>query len=214
MQSLLEELMGQMATVDLSKDHSSTMPKAVAEGEEIIGVMSDSLKCLYLVVAESCKKLDADGNRISAALAVMHEKSPDVIPEEARTLSEEYNLAQKRHNQLKHAFWAFLKADFPKADSDSYGVGIRKDWQVVVYPTGRSMEVRIGAPIFLNGGEGLSELFSMLSGTSRGKRNSSRNRPLPNVCEICASRDTCPHVGDPSLDGALSEIFQGMFGPR
>ena len=135
MKSLLGEILEKMALVDLAKISQSD-PQEVGAGENVLGVMSDDLKRLHVVYCDFCAKLSAECKRVQSELYRMEQESPEKVPEEARTLSEEHNALHLRCDKLRDIFWMFVSAEFPQTAEDRFNVAIRKYWQVIVYPNG------------------------------------------------------------------------------
>jgi hypothetical protein len=200
---LLEEILEQMVLVDLSQGDASTNPKPVADGEEVLGLLSDPLKRLFVVLTEKSKKVFAECDRVHAEVDRLEAESKGTSTEaeayaQAAVLAAEHQEDHRRRKIVHDIFWALVTSEFPKTDEDEFAVGVRQGWQVVVYPNKqqsdpRLMGIHIGPPIFLDGESGIGEALMQLMGAEGG------NGPRPPARHRMSRED-------------LMEALGGMFG--
>ena len=135
----LLELAEQSKAVDLN-DGIPVPDEEVRDGERVVGVLSDDLKRLYVVWTRSLEE----------QLAVCEEKHAKML-QRAQSMSnselvasglaaeiKEHELLHGRLDLIKNIFWHEVKTAFPEVILEGGGVGLRKDWKVVVLDQSRS----------------------------------------------------------------------------
>ena len=134
-------------------DTSPAPDREVAEGEEVIGPMSEALRRLYVVFAESSEAITAQCGKAHDAIDKITDKAKDDITLEEWKFIEGHFLAHEDHQTVEDIFWRAVHREFPKTTVDRRGVGVRKDWLLVyLVPEERQMPdlVIIHAGVRLN----------------------------------------------------------------
>ena len=121
------------------------------EGDRVVGVLPEELRGLYAVFATASHELDEHHKQLimeskkfirtllSSILdkpeQELDEPKLDDMKEEIDSKHEEMNLrdrvAHNRYDTTSEMFWGAVRRAFPELINEP-GIGIRKDWQVVV----------------------------------------------------------------------------------
>lgn len=163
---VLVEINQLMAAVDLS---STDAGEVVAENEKVVGVLSETLKRLYVVLLKGGDRINAlieKHNDRGEELLVEHNGHlPDdfELPDDLNAMRREIELEEIKVSLVKNIFWAAVKVEFPTClDKDC---GIREGDKVVTFD--RKLNIRSlldGAPIDLGAAIVLGSLFGAITG--------------------------------------------------
>ncbi len=121
----LKKVMGMVSEVSLKGMKSPDY--GVEEGEEVVGILSDDLKKLYVVMVGAEEKTKALHTRLQKEIPELGDK---ITEEKKKEIIREHATVHLEEDLIHKAFWTCVRLEFPKVGSDD--VGLRKDWQVVL----------------------------------------------------------------------------------
>lgn len=104
----------------------------MAEGETVVGTMSDELKQLYAIFDDSAEEVKKRQDTEKEKLGEITKKPMSECSTEELAFVQNFLLAIDRHEKLGDIFWHEVAEEFPQTTTDDLGVGVRKGWQVVV----------------------------------------------------------------------------------
>ena len=124
---LLKKILNEAAEVSLrdvkSPDHE------VEQGEKVIGVLSDDLRRLYVLMTDAAERLESVSQKAAAWLKSFEgEERPK---DEDQRRKEEFFLAENEHSTIKACFWGSVRDELPEVAGEE-NIGLRARWQVVV----------------------------------------------------------------------------------
>ena len=133
---IFDDFFARVGAVDLT---TAPEPETeVAEGDKVIGVLSEGLQRHYVVYSEEMDAIEQRANELKAITDAIGDKPDDEwTPEEMAHISE-LELLLSRRELLSGAFWHAVREELPNADIGRRRC-IRKGWKIVWLPKERSM---------------------------------------------------------------------------
>lgn len=123
MTKFLRDIAEALQQVDVG---SGKTPKIkVGNGDKVVGTMSEELKKLYVLRAESKKKVENLLNRGKLLALSANGNDPAI-----ESMMDEITIAASWHEAIEAVFWTSLRTEFPQIAAKP-SIGIREGWQVV-----------------------------------------------------------------------------------
>jgi len=131
---LLRELLERYQDVDLKKFSQAESDLAPVEGgvEEVVGVLSDDLKRMYIAVRRFYDENMSRCKEVHDQLEEMVSKK-EPLDEKDLLFVQAHMLDHKKRDFVMTAFWIAVREAFPKTIFKSDNVGIRDGWKVVTW---------------------------------------------------------------------------------
>ncbi len=140
---LLKKLMGQASEISLKDAVGPDNP--MEKGDRIIGVMSDGLKRLWLVLSVALASFETVADEVQTWIKPYHDEKKSPPKNEERRMKEKYFLTKEYAELAAQIFWASVHAEFPETVGEN--VGTRDDWQMVIADPLAQFEVNLQAAI-------------------------------------------------------------------
>lgn len=136
MGTFFDDVIEQVAAVNLDGLTGPEAPVAETEGERVLGTMSPRLRAIWAVRNQYWEALKARRQALEAFRR--GNQSPD--PSQENPLIVECQRADTRFKAANEGFWASVDTEFPHTDPDE-DLAVRQGWQVVARPSRKMPEI-------------------------------------------------------------------------
>ncbi len=124
---LVKSILARMSEVSLTDAKSPQ--EDLEEGDRVVGILTDDLKRLHVVMVKSIKTLKSVTQQIDEWIKSLEGKEIPEYDEAGR--KKKFFLATIDCETLTMCFWNSVRNEFPEIAGEK-SIGLRKDWQVVV----------------------------------------------------------------------------------
>lgn len=126
---MLKELLEKIMAVDLTTAKSTDVP--IAEGEELLGVMSDDAKRVWVVYDIIFERNKAYVKSLEDKVRAIREKDKSIRTPEETSLLEGLVVANEEVELARDIVSHAIYQQFPQAALDPRSIEVRADWQIV-----------------------------------------------------------------------------------
>lgn len=154
MKSLCDELQDKIGSAQLDGEYLPTTE--VAEGERVVGVLPEPLRQLYVVYSTMLDELEEECGIVHESifeslsdLPMRDKMDQNKLIDKIVEMHPEHLARHERMDMVSDMFWGLVQDSFPELKDSKEGMGVRKDWQVVLKPAKKRKSPIAVGPIIL-----------------------------------------------------------------